>query len=660
MPTTGLCSRCGFALTDPSADGVCPACGSRLPANTALGESTPASAAPRARPPAGHADTASFERAEPPTRASGDSAAAPSQAAAPTLPNYDELTFVGIGGMGVVYRAVQRTTERVVAVKFLHGAGAFDPSLRIRFDTEARALARVRHPHIVQVYEVGEADGLPYFSMEYIPGGTLARRLRAEPFAARESARVVAGVAAAVEAAHREQVLHRDIKPGNILLDTDGLPKITDFGLAKLSDRDDGLTLSGNILGTPSYMAPEQAAGRVKEIDARTDVYGLGATLYELLCGRPPFRGESHAVTLQLVQDAEVVPPGRIRAGVPAELEAICLKCLEKLPTKRYATAQELADDLHRWLAGEPTHARPLTPRQRARRWVRRHRVKLSAALLLPMLLLTGVGMAVRLQPRNQIERELAAGRSVTLIGETGLPRWSEWHCGDTLLTKSIAGDETCGFQTYDMSVLVLGRDPMTDTYQFTAELKQIISQSDVSAVGLFVGMQDVLHQPGLDATHWVGFEYTDFWRGIEQRNPKLAARHGLEGYDVLTLRQPSQTEKSIGFSRASIGRTFPFAPAAKGPTPWRQIMLDVSPDGVDAYWRQDDGSLVLAFRVSADTLATKVDGHNFSATQSPRLAGVRYPPMPWNPRGAFGVYGHNSAVAFRNVTLVPIPRDKR
>jgi serine/threonine-protein kinase len=319
-----------------------------------------------------------------------------------------------------------------------------------------------------------------------------------------------------------------------------------------------------------------------------------------------------------------------------------------------------LADDLHRWLAGEPTHARPPTRWGRARRWGRRHRLKLLTALMLPLFVLTGVGMAVRLQPRNQIERELAAGRPVTLIGETGLPRWWEWHCGDTRLTKSIAGDQTCGFQTHDMSVLILGHDPMTDTYQLSAELRHISTRSDVGSIGLFVGMRDVLQQPGLDVTRWVGFEYNEFWRKIEQRNPKLAASHGVEGYSVLTLRQPSRNEDSIGFSRASLGRTFPFTPAAILQKGWRQIVLDVSPGGVDAYWREDDGSFVLAFSVSADTLAAKVKGHNVSASRSPRLAGVRYPPMPWNPRGAFGVYGSNSAVAFRNVTLVPIPRDKR
>jgi serine/threonine-protein kinase len=649
MPTTGLCSRCQFPLTDLPADGVCPACGSRLPADTAQEESTPASAAAApVGPSAELARTASFDWVEVPTRASGDHDSASSHPA-PILPNYEELTAIGVGGMGVVYRAVQRTTERVVAIKFLHGAGAFDPGLRIRFDTEARALARVRHPHIVQVYEVGVADGLAYFSMEFIPGGTLARRLRAEPFTARESARIVAGVAAAVEAVHREQVLHRDIKPGNILLDVDGLPKITDFGLAKLADRDDGLTMSGNILGTPSYMAPEQAAGRVKEIDARTDVYGLGATLYELLCGQPPFKGESHAVTLQLVQSAEVVPPSRIRAGVPAELEAICLKCLEKSSAKRYATAQELADDLHRWLAGESTHARPLTRRQKARRWLRRNRAKLAVGVLLAGSVLTAGALAVQPTPRERIEHGLAAGQNMSVVDERGPPRWYDWHLGETKLAESLVGDGTAGFQTHDLSALVLVRDPSTDAYRLKADLRHVKGQAEDSAVGLFVGLETVTARPGASVTQWMGFQYSDYWWPAELKNPKLKPLHSLDAFHFLTVRTPD----SISLPKVDRG-AFRFTPINRADNDWRTLILHVTPAGVEVDWLSPDGTPAPAFRLSARKLEDSLRIHD--TFHADKLAGFRLPMRPWNPRGAIGIYARNAAVAFRNVTIWPDP----
>jgi WD40 repeat protein len=290
----------------------------------------------------------------------------------PSLPGLEIVRELGHGGMGVVYLARQLSLRRLVAVKVLKpGAGA---EAAARFRTEAEAAARLRHPHIAQVHEVGEHAGRPYLVMEYVAGGSLARRLGGTPWPVREAAELVRLLAEAVEYAHSQGVLHRDLTPGNVLLDGEGHPKVCDFGLAKLVAAG-GPTHTEAILGTPSYMSPEQASGRSRGVGPPADVYGLGAVLYELLTTRPPFKGESSLDTLQQVLNDEPVPPRSLRPKLSRDLETICLKCLRKAPAERYARAADLADDLHRFLSGEPVKARPPSLARRAAGWVRHHRV---------------------------------------------------------------------------------------------------------------------------------------------------------------------------------------------------------------------------------------------------------------------------------------------
>jgi serine/threonine-protein kinase len=323
--------------------------------------------------------------------------AAPPGSRLPCFGDYELLEEVGRGGMGVVYRARQRSLDRVVGVKMVLAGEHAGPQELARFRSEAAALARLLHPNIVQIYEVGEHDGRPYFSMEFVDGGSLAQRLDGTPLPAREAAQLVQTLAGAVHAAHGKGVVHRDLKPANVLLTADGTPKITDFGLAKRLDLPAAATQSGAILGTPSYMAPEQAAGRGKDIGPPTDVYTLGALLYEALTGRPPFRAPTAVDTLVLVQTEEPVPPSRLQPGVPRDLETVCLRCLEKQPGRRYATAQELADDLRRFLAGEPTRARRIGSAERLWRWTRKNQAVASltsAVMLLVVMLATGSTVA--------------------------------------------------------------------------------------------------------------------------------------------------------------------------------------------------------------------------------------------------------------------------
>ena len=270
-------------------------------------------------------------------------------------------------------------------------AGAYaPPHERARFQREAEAVAGLRHPNIVQVYDVGDFDGRPYFTMEYVEGGSLAHQLAGAPQPARQAAQLVATLAAAVHAAHVRGIVHRDLKPANVLLAEDGTPKVTDFGLARRQDDGAGLTHTGEAVGTPSYMAPEQARGRPDTVGPATDIYGLGAILYELLTGRPPFRAATAAETVHQVISQEPAPPSRLNDQVPHDLETICLKCLNKEPSRRYGTATELAGDLLRFLRGEPILARRAGPAERVLKWTRCHR-SLAASLVSGILLLNGL-----------------------------------------------------------------------------------------------------------------------------------------------------------------------------------------------------------------------------------------------------------------------------
>jgi WD40 repeat protein len=334
-----------------------------------------------------------------PTRAAATLGGAPApEPPPPIVPGYEVLEELGRGGMGVVYKARQLGLNRVVALKLIRGGFAADAEALARFKTEAEAVARLQHPNIVQVYEVGEHQGRPYCAFEYAEGGSLDAKAGGVPQPADEAARTVQALAAAVHAAHERGVVHRDLKPANVLLGGDGTPKVGDFGLAKLLvGQTAGQTQSGAILGTPSYMAPEQAAGRIKEVGPLTDVYALGAILYELLTGRPPFRGETPMDTMVLVMSGEPVPPSRLNRKVPRDLETVCLKCLERDPARRYGGARELADDLGRYLAREPIVARPLGVVGRWWRWCRR-KPGLAAALGLALFaLVAALGLAVSL-----------------------------------------------------------------------------------------------------------------------------------------------------------------------------------------------------------------------------------------------------------------------
>jgi tetratricopeptide (TPR) repeat protein len=306
--------------------------------------------------------------------------------------------------------------DRIVALKMLFDTDPLDPVQLARFRAEAEAVARLRHPNIIQVYEVGEHNGRPFFSMEYAEGGSLAQRLAGAPPSAREAAALLEVLARAVHAAHEAGIVHRDLKPANVLLTADGTPKVADFGLAKRLDVDGGHTRSEQLLGTPGYMAPEQALCQHRRVGPAADVYALGAILYEVLTGRPPFRADTPFDTALLVVTEEPVPPRRLQPKLPVDLETVCLKCLRKEPGGRYASALDLAEDLRRFLAGEPIRARPVPAWERALKWARRHpsSAGLAGAVVLAALGVTSGAVFYGLyqgQRAADRERQAAAER---------------------------------------------------------------------------------------------------------------------------------------------------------------------------------------------------------------------------------------------------------
>src|SRR5947207_11418378 len=300
--------------------------------------------------------------------------------------DYELLEEIGRGGQGVVYRARQKSLNRTVALKVIGlGQWSATPHLK-RFRHEAEAAASLEHPQIVPIYEIGERDGSCYFSMKFIEGGRLDEVVKRESMSPRRAAELLVKIARTVQFAHDRGILHRDIKPGNILLDRNGEPHLTDFGLARLIEQESTITNSFEVLGTPSYMSPEQAAGHVRELTAAADVYSLGAVFYQMLTGEPPFAGGTTYETIRMVLETEPRNPRTRNAKVDVDLATICLKCLEKDPAKRYATAKALADDLERWLHHEPIAARRIGVVTRARKWVRRNPTVTTLAAVITVL----------------------------------------------------------------------------------------------------------------------------------------------------------------------------------------------------------------------------------------------------------------------------------
>jgi serine/threonine-protein kinase len=578
--------------------------------------------------------------------------------------NFDLLEKIGQGGMGVVFKAWQRTLRRFVAVKMLLPARQTDAEAMTRMRIDAEALARLRHPNVVLVHEFGEHDGQLYLVMEYLDGGNLASRFANGPLPEDEAASLVATLASAVQAAHEADIVHRDLKPGNVLLASDGTRKITDFGLARLVDDPEGAnTRSEAILGTTQYMAPEQAAGKIDEVGRAADIYALGVILYEALTGRPPFKGTTPLHTLELIQRTEVVWPGRLRKGLSRDLEAVCLKCLEKDPRRRYATAQELAADLQAQMQGSPTAARPLTLLARFGRWLSRHPAWVAAALLL--LCMGALVPAVQEQldpdrPRREIEAALARGEPVVLIGPTGGPRWSRWEVGGERHSFSARPDGPFLVSAWAYGYLELIRDPQMDRYRFRARVKHDRGEL-VPRVGVYFGHR---FYPTSAATVMRFFGQLTFDDITDPQMPhNLAKGEGRISMDappppkvtqasLTALALPEYPNRPGRWIGTGIGvSSGEFVPAGPSGGPWHDVAVEVTPTEVRGTWDGQKMGAIPASRFVQTTLE--------SLRWPPVLAGLGFDPnqlqLQYAPRGSLGLFVDHSSASFANVVIEPL-----
>src|SRR5437762_4844171 len=377
-----ICRKCGAKIFSDAPEGLCASCMLKI----ALGTFPEAAVAGVVDP--GSPDELSPPNANPPPANKTTTHVAGMLG---ELGDYELLEEVGRGGQGVVFRARQKSLNRTVALKVISlGQWARKAHVK-RFRLEADAAARLEHPGIVPIHEVGERDGSCYFSMKFVEGGQLDEVVRRAPMSIRQGAELIAKVARTVHYAHEHGILHRDLKPGNILLDQKGEPHLTDFGLARLVESESSVTHTLDVLGTPSYMAPEQAVGNNAGVSSVTDVYGLGAVLYQLLTGQPPFAGGTTYETIKLLLDSDPKPPRLLNPKIDSDLSTICLKCLEKDPTRRYSSALDLAQDLERWLKHEPIKARHTGVFARGRKWVQRNPTSaLLAASLVALVAAAG------------------------------------------------------------------------------------------------------------------------------------------------------------------------------------------------------------------------------------------------------------------------------
>jgi tRNA A-37 threonylcarbamoyl transferase component Bud32 len=544
---------------------------------------------------------------------------------------YELLEEIQRGGMGVVYKARDRRSGRIVALKTMQANTRDRPDLTVRFEREIRAAARLTHPNIIPIYDVGlDRDGRPFFTMAYAPGGSLGGHGRTIATGPRAAVTLVEKIARAIEQAHQQDIVHRDLKPSNILLDEAGEPLVSDFGLAKILSDDEELTRTGDVLGTPAYMAPEQAAGQATT--PATDVWALGVILYELLAGRRPFPGPGRDLVLEQVRSSD---PPRLQCLNPeldSSLERIVWTCLAKDPAGRYPSAGPLAADLRRWLSGEAIPPQGESRLQRIGRTLRRHPI---ASAVVAGLCAAAVVLLVMLSlGKNADGPPTSDGRMaivpIVFLGESGRAARLHWLVGEKDVTvQPSAANEPFSFDTSSICVLDLGIAPPWPRYRFRAEVRQ--DDSDDGKVGLCFGYQEC--PPGQEGSRgFCALTFADRGR-----------RAGSVELRILRLPEANPT----AVQQVSCLPPQFFTPDAKA-TVWRKLTVEVVPQEIRVFWKEGEKVKQLGAP---------------SPEELNRLASSLFPDPPgpgweFKPGGTLGLYLDQGTASFRNVVLEKMDSD--
>ena len=591
------------------------------------------------------------------------------------IPGIQLQDIIGTGGSATVYRGIQTGANRECAVKFVNRST--HSSAGDRLGREVRAIASLDHPNIVRVFSCDLEGPTPFLVMEYAPGGSLAERLKANPqgLPIAEIVALVENVTRGIAHAHEHGIVHRDLKPGNLLLGSDGTVKVSDFGLARNFETDPTITKSQAILGTPAYMSPEQA--RSEEATRQSDVYGIGAVLYDCLTGRPPFPTRDYVETLTKVRDEPPPPPRSIRRDVPRDLEAICLRCLEKNPARRYASATELADDLVRFRKGERTQARPVSLPATFWRMVRKHsRAWATAAVVLIAILAASAAWPDRDESRRQefaalpegapdqpqrkatqqdVRRTLEAGKPFELIDELdarvepySLMQAAEFRPQSGMKEWTARGIYETGFG--------LVKDPGVDRYTITGEICQTMRVSNFpdsinksnpfnERVGLILGHESV--SEGLDTVHYFAcLNFSEYEEGIplEQIDPKTK-RMGLHSLNYIL------NVNHVGGLSTYGGKVRPLLPPNANTPNWRPLHVNVSPEGIE--FLHDGVKSLLSAQEIDEARKHQHRRRNENLPPGP----MRYTPRPWSPRMGIGIWVAYCNISVRNLVITPQPK---